>query len=140
MIRLAREIAAKAYREHARGKQSEIALAELPFKSLTAVEANDYQPVAYKANELDNTSIVTQGAEWVSTIWSNEIWERVRISNPVIANLVTFAMSANTFVMPVMSSDPTVYYTGVAANATALPSPAAPWRSPWNSRKMPSPR
>lgn len=115
-----REMAAKAFRENNQRRLPDSALAYLPYKSLGDVEANNYQPVEVKANELDNTSISTQGPDWVPTIWSQDLWQRVRISNPVASNISTLQMPALTYNVPVQSTDPTVYFTGEAANATDL--------------------
>lgn len=118
--KMQREISAKAHKEVARNQLPQSALIYLPYKSLDAAESNNWTPVAIKSGELDNTSASNQGVDWVPTIWSDQLWTRVRISNPVASNIDTIMMPSNPFNLPIMSTDPVVYFTGEAADATDL--------------------
>jgi N4-gp56 family major capsid protein len=63
-----------------------------------------------KANELDHSTQVGFGDEWVPELWSDQIWERARQDNVILPLFQTTEMPSNPFVMPVEDADPDVYY------------------------------
>lgn len=65
---------------------------------------------AIKANELDHSTQTGYGDEWVPTVWSNEILERARQDNVILPLVRNVDMPSNPFIMPVESTDPSVYY------------------------------
>lgn len=62
-----------------------------------------------KANELDNTGASLAGIDWVPTLWTDRLWERMRLDNVVLPQLATIDMPSNPYNIPIESSDPTVY-------------------------------
>ncbi len=122
--KLEREISAKALREQATNRLPASTIDLLPYKSMDDVFANDYDKsvveAAIKANELDNTAQTSFGLEWVPTIWNNQLWRRVRISNPYGATIQTIEMPTNPFKLPLESTDPTVYYVAEGTDQTML--------------------
>lgn len=121
---LQRQICAKALQEHKRGELPDSTLEFLPYKSLDKVWANDYdssaREAAIKANELDNAAQTAYGLEWVPTIWSGNIWRRVRMNNPVAANMQTIEMPSNPYNIPIEGTDPTVYNVAEGTDLTQL--------------------
>lgn len=65
---------------------------------------------AIKANELDHSTQTGYGDEWVPTVWSNEILERARQDNVILPLVRNVDMPSNPHIMPVESTDPSVYY------------------------------
>lgn len=74
----------------------------------TAIKA--MREIASKANEVENTLYATGGLEWVHTVWSDQLWEKPRMENPILKNLRMVQMPADTFTLPLESADATVYY------------------------------
>lgn len=122
--KLEREISAKAIREVATKRLPDQMIDALPYKSMDDVFANDYDKtandLAVKANELDNTGQSSFGLEWIPTIWNNQLWRRVRISNPYASNLMTIEMPSNPFKLPVESTDPTVFFVAEGTDSAML--------------------
>ncbi|HLY28415.1 MAG TPA: HK97 family phage prohead protease, partial [Aggregatilineales bacterium] len=120
--RFEREMAHKAHREIAAKRlseaEAELILAVLPYKSVEAVWANDYQ--AIKANELDTTTQAGYGQEYVPSIWRDTIWARIRIANAVAQNMVAVNMPTNPFYIALEQADPTIYYVGETTDAASL--------------------
>lgn len=63
-----------------------------------------------KANELDHSTQSGYGDEWVPTMWSSSLWERMRVDNVIASSLNALDMPANPFELPTESTDPTVYF------------------------------
>lgn len=122
--KLQRQISAKALRETARKELPSSVLEFLPFKSLEAVDANrmdkNANDAAIKSQELDNTGQSGFGLDWVPTIWSQNLWRRVRISNPFAALMTTIEMPSNPYNLPIETTDPTAFSVGEATDATQL--------------------
>lgn len=75
---------------------------------------------ALKTNELDYTTQTGFGLEWVPTLWRNQLWERARRENRVLALLNQIELKAPVEEQPTESSDPTVYYVGEATDDADL--------------------
>lgn len=76
--------------------------------------------LAIKDNELDNTASAGQILEWIPTIWSSELWRRVRVDNEVASSFRTVEMPSNPYNLPIESTDPTVYLVPETTNEAQL--------------------
>lgn len=65
---------------------------------------------AAKANELDHSTQVGFGDEWVPDLWSGDLWRRARLENVVLPLFKSFDMPSNPYELPVEGGDPTVYF------------------------------
>jgi hypothetical protein len=75
---------------------------------------------AIKDNELDNTASAGQILEWIPTIWSSELWRRVRLDNEIAAQFRTIEMPTDPYNLPIESTDPTVYLVPETTNEAQL--------------------
>lgn len=73
-----------------------------------------------KDNELDNTASAGQILEWIPTIWSSELWRRVRVDNEVASSFRTVEMPSNPYNLPIESTDPTVSFVPETTNESQL--------------------
>lgn len=87
-------------------------------KSLDAETAN--RLLAIKDNELDNTQTANQASDWVPTLWTSDLWRRVRVDNNVAANIRTIEMPSASYELPVESTDPTVNKVPETTNEAQL--------------------
>ncbi len=76
--------------------------------------------LSIRSNELDNTASAGQILEWIPTIWSSELWRRVRLDNEVAQNFRTVEMPSNPYKLPIESTDPTVSYVPETTNESQL--------------------
>lgn len=76
--------------------------------------------LAIKDNELDNTASAGQILEWIPTIWSSELWRRVRLDNEVASQFRTVEMPSNPYNLPIESTDPTVSLVPETTNESQL--------------------
>ncbi len=76
--------------------------------------------LAIKDNELDNTATSGQASDWVPTLWTSDLWRRVRLENNVASAIRSIEMPAQTYEMPVESTDPTVYKVPETTNEAQL--------------------
>lgn len=74
------------------------------------------QLLSIKANENNSTEVAADGQDWVPTLWSSDLWMRVRINNNVASNIETFAMPSQSYVYPIESTDPVVYAVDEASD------------------------
>ncbi|KPL90763.1 hypothetical protein [Herpetosiphon geysericola] len=76
---------------------------------------------ALKANEINRADLASYGAEWVSDAWANAMWENIRISTPIVANLPTVEIpqGADNLTIPLESAAPTFYKVAAAADLNA---------------------
>ena len=63
----------------------------------------------YKADELDHSTQVGYGDEWVATLWSTSLWEDARNENLILPLFQQIDMPSNPFDIPASGTDPTVY-------------------------------
>jgi HK97 family phage major capsid protein len=63
---------------------------------------------AWKANELNYSTLAAGGDEWVPTMWLDRIWELTRIENVVAPQFMEVDMPSNPYELPIESTDPTV--------------------------------
>jgi HK97 family phage major capsid protein len=87
-------------------------------KSLDEETAN--RVLAVKDNELDNTTVAAAAGNWVPTLWTSDMWPRVRVENNVAKSLRTIEMPSNTYEVPVENTDPTVNKVPETTNRTQL--------------------
>ena len=76
--------------------------------------------LAIKDNELDNTASAGQILEWIPTVWSSELWRRVRLENEVASSFRTVDMPSDPYNLPIESTDPTVYLVPETTNEAQL--------------------
>jgi hypothetical protein len=76
--------------------------------------------MSIKDNELDNSLTAGQILEWIPTIWSSELWRRVRLDNEVASSFRTVEMPSDPYNLPVESTDPTVYLVPETTNEAQL--------------------
>lgn len=69
-----------------------------------------YNLAAIKADELDYSTQVGFGDEWVPELWANEVWQRARLDNVMFANLRSIEMPSNPYKHPTENADPTAYF------------------------------
>lgn len=76
--------------------------------------------LAIKDNELNNTQVAADGADWVPELWSSDLWERMRVENEIAAQFQVVDMPSPTYDLPIESTDPTVYYVPETTNEAQL--------------------
>lgn len=86
--------------------------------NLNHEEAN--RILAIKDNELDNTTFATGILEWIPTLWTSELWRRVRLDNEVAAQFRVIEMPSNSYELPIESTDPIVYLVPETKNESQL--------------------
>lgn len=82
------------------------------------MEKGDLRRLAIKANENNSEAVNADGKLWVPTLWTSDLWRRVRIENNVAGNIEVFEMPSLSYTYPVESSDPVVYAVPEATDAT----------------------
>lgn len=65
--------------------------------------------LSIKANELNSTAAADDGGDWVPTLWSSDLWERMRIDNNIASAFMSVDMPSASYELPIESDDPTVY-------------------------------
>lgn len=88
--------------------------------SLKMVTDDANRIMSIKDNELDNTASAGQILEWIPTIWSSELWRRVRVDNEVASSFRTVEMPSNPYNLPIESTDPTVSFVPETTNESQL--------------------
>lgn len=76
--------------------------------------------LAIKDNELDNTGNADAAGDWVPTLWSSDLWERVRVDNDVARQFQVIDMPSPVYELPLESTDPTVYKVPETTNEAQL--------------------
>jgi hypothetical protein len=99
-----RELTDRAQNEYIKGAMK---LAEDDGKRLMAI----------KANELNNAS---NDSDWVPTLWSSDLWERMRVENMIAASFQMVEMPSASYELPIESTDPTVYLVPETTAETQL--------------------
>jgi HK97 family phage major capsid protein len=75
---------------------------------------------SYKANELNTSTQSGFGDDWVPTLWSDQIWNRVRADNTVAPQIPIIEMTSNPFTLPIETTDPAVYSVPETSDETQL--------------------
>ena len=84
----------------------------------------------YKSDELNHSTQSSYGDEWVPDLWSNDLWRRARLENPILSMFRSIEMPSDPYNLPIESTDPTVYFVGetedeaqltIASSASAIP-------------------
>ncbi len=65
---------------------------------------------AIKADELAYSTQTGFGDEWVSELWSQQIWHKARQDNTILPLFQTIEMPSNPFELPIEGTDPQVYF------------------------------
>lgn len=103
-------------------KRELVAKAQAGIKSgkikLDAADAN--RIMAIKDNELDNDGAADAAGDWVPTLWSSDLWERVRVDNDVARQFQVIDMPSPVYELPLESTDPTVYKVPETTNEAQL--------------------
>lgn len=73
-----------------------------------------------KADELDYTTHIGYGAEWVPELWASNIWLRARNENVVAPKFSMIDMPSDPHRMAVEGTDPTVYYVQQTTDESQL--------------------
>jgi hypothetical protein len=76
--------------------------------------------LSIRSNELDNTATATSILEWIPTIWSSELWRRVRVDNEVASQFRVIEMPSDPYNLPIESTDPIVYLVPETTDETQL--------------------
>lgn len=81
---------------------------------------------AIKADEVMHSDLAGYGDEHVPTAWREQIWPRARRENVVLPLFQTTEMPTNPYIMPVESTDPTVYNVPETEDQSQLSLTASP--------------
>jgi len=108
-----REFADKATKAHNNG---EIELTPGVIKSVNAI----------KADEVMYSTQAGYGDEHVPTAWRDEIWRKARRDNVILPLFNVIDMPTNPYILPIESSDPTVYKVAETADQNTLDLTASP--------------
>ena len=69
-------------------------------------------PWAMKADELMESDLAGFGLEWVPTLWTAQMWDRIRLENEVVSFLQgggnVFDMPSDPYTIPLESADPAI--------------------------------
>lgn len=76
--------------------------------------------IGLKDNELDNTQVAAAAGDWVPTLWSSELWRRVRLPTTVAGSIRSIDMPAPTYELPIETLDPIVYAVPETTNEAQL--------------------
>jgi hypothetical protein len=87
-------------------------------KSLDRETANYL--LAIKDNEVVNTQVAAAAGNWVPTLWTSELWPRVRVENNVARSFRTIEMPSNPYTVPIEDADPVVKKVPETTNRTQL--------------------
>lgn len=74
-----------------------------------AMDSVDWSAV--KANEIDYTTLTSYGKEFVTTAYSQSVWEKIRLGNAIADRLpsIEFPPGTSQMVLPIEGADPTFY-------------------------------
>lgn len=101
---LLKAMALKAYRAQERGTLAGKAL----------------EGLAVKSDEVMHSDLTSYGDEWVPTLWSREIWRRIRLRARVLPLFADWEMPSNPAEYPIESSGFTIYKVAETADEAAL--------------------
>lgn len=76
-------------------------------------------------NELMQADLANYGDEWVPTLMSTDLWQRVRLENRIVSLFPQVEMPSNPYTLPYEGADPTVYYVAASANQAQMALTAA---------------
>jgi len=102
--RLLRAIAMKAYNAQAKGQLAAKALADL----------------AVKSDEVMHSDLTSYGAEWVPTLWSAEMWRKIRLGARILPLFTAWEMPSNPAYYPIQSTGFTIYKVPETADEAQL--------------------
>ena len=76
--------------------------------------------VAGKSDELSNSAQTAFGGEWVTDMWSSQIWQKARQDNVILPLFRAIEMPSSPFELPIEGTDPTVYYVPETTHESQL--------------------
>lgn len=78
---------------------------------------------AMKANEVNQSTLSSYGAEWISVTYSTLLWDKIRLTANIAAKIpaITVPEGSSSIVIPVQSTSPTFYVVAQAASQSANP-------------------
>lgn len=70
-----------------------------------------------KANELNQSTLANYGDEWVGVTYSSQLWDKIRLSTPVVGKIPTVVVpqGSESIVIPTASASPTFYKVAQAS-------------------------
>ena len=88
-----------------------------------AVAGHTMKMAGVKANELNQSTLANYGDEWVGVAYSGQLWEVIRHETFVLSKLRQFEVpkGAESFVIPLESTDPVWYKVSQASALSANP-------------------
>ncbi len=81
-------------------------------------------PWAMKADELMGSDVSNAGIDWVPTLWTSQLWEKIRLTNEVVSFLQgagnVIDMPSDPYITPIESTDPVVVLAPQTDDASEL--------------------
>lgn len=73
--------------------------------------------VAFKANELNQSTLSSYGDEWVGVTYSTQLWDKIRLATPIVGMIptVTVPQGSESVTIPTASTSPTFYKVAQAS-------------------------
>ena len=104
---------------------SERLLKAMAFKAYKAQEKGDLAAkalggLAIKSDEVMHSDLSSYGDEWVPTLWSREIWRKIRLEARVLPLFPDWEMPSNPAEYPIESSGFTLYKVAETADESNL--------------------
>lgn len=115
------ELDAKFYREFADKTEKAYRNGEIKLSANSAKSIN-----AIKSDEVMYSTQAGYGDEHVPTVWRDQIWEKARRENVILPLFNVIDMPSNPYILPVESTDPTVYKVAETADQNTLDLTASP--------------
>ena len=80
-------------------------------------------PRAFKADELQSSTLANYGDQWAGVMYSNTLWEEIMLGAPLLAKMPTIQipMGSESVVIPVEGTPPQFYNVAQAADQAANP-------------------
>lgn len=95
-------------------------LASKCLMSEKGLELDQEMSLAVKANELMYSTQASGGDEWVYTVWSRDVWRKVRADVKLLQYLREVEVEGESLTIPIESTDPVIYKVGEATDLDNL--------------------
>lgn len=89
-------------------------------RALKAFDPNGLGDKAFKANELMYSTQASGGDEWVPTLWSAELWDKVRNMTRVLSLFRQVEVPGESLTIPALQGTTTVYKIGQSTDQADL--------------------
>ena len=73
-----------------------------------------------KANELNHSTNVGFGDEWVATLWQGRLWEQLRHGSVIASMIQTIDMPSNPYKIPLQGDPPKIYSASESTDSSDL--------------------